>query len=344
MSLRKISEEMDSVLFSIIIPVYNVEEYLAECLDSVINQTYRHLEIIVVNDGSTDSSMDIIEQYSVFDKRIRVISQTNQGLSAARNAGIRCACGDYLLFVDSDDYISLDSCEVLSAKLKAMGDVDVVTFGLNRLVGGKCTVENVCKERVFDDWREYYESAVQAKYFNAFSCTKAYSRKHIIDNSLEFAVGLLYEDLYFVARTLVLANRIVVLDLPLYYYRIRNNSISSTIVKEKDTDVLTTVKMLEAFFTNERKGEFLKSDTYLRLIYSWVSHSIVYKYVMRAPFSMKGTQIVKSILNDAVYEQYVKRMYARSGMPVAWRVAAWLSRHCYPLFVLMIYIRGRISR
>ena len=96
---------------SIIIPVYNVENYLAECLNSVVNQTYRNIEIIIVNDGSTDNSFSIIQQYQLQDERIKIINQENQGLSAARNAGMKVASGEYLWFVDSDDYVAINACE-----------------------------------------------------------------------------------------------------------------------------------------------------------------------------------------------------------------------------------------
>ena len=106
------------VLISIIVPVYNVEKYLAECLDSLINQTYQYIEIICVNDGSVDNSKSILEEYASKDYRIKIINQNNQGLSAARNPGMREASGKYIMFVDSDDWIDLCTCKeaVISAE------------------------------------------------------------------------------------------------------------------------------------------------------------------------------------------------------------------------------------
>ena len=113
---------------SIIIPVYNVEGYLVECLNSVVNQTYRDIEIIIVNDGSTDSSFSIIQQYQLQDERIKIINQENQGLSAARNAGIKKVSGEYIWFVDSDDYITIDACEKIVEKLK-QNNYDLLIVG-----------------------------------------------------------------------------------------------------------------------------------------------------------------------------------------------------------------------
>ncbi|MBQ8784417.1 MAG: glycosyltransferase family 2 protein [Alphaproteobacteria bacterium] len=96
---------------TVVIPVYNVEKYLEQCLDSVINQTYKDIEIICINDGSTDNSITILEKYALSDNRIKIISQTNQGISAARNAGIKVATGKYITFLDSDDFLSRDAIE-----------------------------------------------------------------------------------------------------------------------------------------------------------------------------------------------------------------------------------------
>lgn len=123
--------EKDS-LISIIVPVYNVEKYLPQCLDSIIGQTYSNIEIICVNDGSPDNSIDILTDYAHRDSRIKIVSQKNKGLSSARNTGLHYASGDYIMFVDSDDWIELDTCE------KALQeDVDVVFWPYYREYGKK---------------------------------------------------------------------------------------------------------------------------------------------------------------------------------------------------------------
>lgn len=123
--------EKDS-LISIIVPIYNVEKYLPQCLDSIIGQTYSNIEIICVNDGSPDNSIDILIDYAHRDSRIKIVSQKNKGLSSARNTGLHYASGDYIMFVDSDDWIDLDTCE------KALQeDVDVVFWPYYREYGKK---------------------------------------------------------------------------------------------------------------------------------------------------------------------------------------------------------------
>ena len=116
-----------NVKVSVIVPVYNVEAYLEECLQSVIGQTFSEIEIIIVNDGSTDGSKGIINRYQASDSRIRVLEQQNRGQSAARNAGLRVAQGEYILFVDSDDYIHKDCIKTLYEHAKQ--ELDLVLYG-----------------------------------------------------------------------------------------------------------------------------------------------------------------------------------------------------------------------
>ena len=108
---------MENKKISIVVPIYNVEKYLAECIESIQNQSYKNLEIILVDDESPDNSGKIAEKYASNDERIKVIHKKNGGLSDARNAGIEVATGDYLMFVDSDDLLTLDECEVLEEKI-----------------------------------------------------------------------------------------------------------------------------------------------------------------------------------------------------------------------------------
>ena len=115
---------------SIIVPVYNVEAYLEKCVESLIHQTYRSLQIILVNDGSTDNSLTIAEQLAAKDSRIELYSQPNQGLSAARNTGMQYAIGEYISFIDSDDYIALDFYESL---INAIGDYDFIQLVISEL-------------------------------------------------------------------------------------------------------------------------------------------------------------------------------------------------------------------
>ncbi len=207
---------------SVIIPVYNVEPWLAECLDSLINQTYENIEIICVNDGSKDKSLDILKEYQQKDGRIVVIDQKNQGASAARNAGIRASTGNYITFVDSDDYVDLSTYELCMNKISETG-ADVLEFDYiyfpnrdnNRAISTK-----VYKNNSF--------AAITNNDYNNFIWNKVYKRSLIVDNGIYFREDVSYcEDDLFILMLYPKANNIVPLSQKLYYYRQRENSLGN---------------------------------------------------------------------------------------------------------------------
>ena len=152
----------DNSLVSVVIPVYNVEEYLRQCMDSVVNQTYRNLEIVCVNDGSPDRSIDILREYEQKDKRVKIIEIENQGLSGARNVGTAHCTGDYLLYLDSDDWIDLDAVEV-ALKAATGNDVDIVLWNyVKEYMQSSQPVMVFDKETLFlnEDYKRLYQRLV----------------------------------------------------------------------------------------------------------------------------------------------------------------------------------------
>ncbi len=131
---------MSADLISIIVPVYNIDSYISRCMDSIVNQSYHDLEIIVINDGSTDNSLEIISKYAADDSRIIVIDQKNLGVSAARNAGIKIAHGEFLMFVDGDDWIDTKTCEQALARIKSQ-EIDLVFWSYTREYPEGATLE-----------------------------------------------------------------------------------------------------------------------------------------------------------------------------------------------------------
>lgn len=159
--------------YSIIVPVYNVEKYINECLSSLINQTYKNIEIVVINDGSSDNSLSLIEEYSRIDDRIRVIDQKNMGLGYTRNVGIDNAVGDYILFVDSDDYISLNTCEEIEAVLSYNNEVDIIVLGRYRFADEVYMQDPISKGKTcFETGESYLLHCVKNECFTASSCNK----------------------------------------------------------------------------------------------------------------------------------------------------------------------------
>lgn len=217
-----------SPLITVIVPVYNTAQYLPECIESIVNQTYRNLEIILVNDGSTDNSGDICDEYARKDERIRVIHKENGGQSSARNRGLEVAQGDYISFIDSDDWIDLDTYEVC---LEAWDrpELDIVAYS-NVLEFPHGPVE----EYPIPDkatLREGIDLLKHYVYGNTLYClVPHYLFKASVLSRIRFIEGIFHEDEAFVLE-LFAGGEIRLLELPVrkYHYRMRANSTTSTI-------------------------------------------------------------------------------------------------------------------
>lgn len=207
-------------LISVIVPVYNVEKYLGECLDTLVGQSYPNLQIIVVDDGSTDRSGIICDEYAQRDKRIQVVHQPNGGLSAARNAGMALATGEYISFVDSDDYVDADFYRTC---LQEIGDHDVLAFGYKKVSDSKQCLQ----ERVLPLSEDSVFVLVTA-------WTKLFRRDFLQRNHLQFAVGYLFEDTIFSFDwwTSEPAPRVKVSAYTGYNYRVNQQSITNTVYKK----------------------------------------------------------------------------------------------------------------
>ena len=227
---------------SIIVPIYNSEKYLNKCIDSLINQTEKNIEIILVNDGSTDNSEEIIKEYK--DKRIKYYKNKNQGIGKTRNFGIEQATGSYIMFVDSDDYIEKNACEKMYNKA-VNENLDVV----------------LC-----DFYKEYDNGNIEEIHTNSFNNSslkenpniitdylcpwaKIYDRKMIIDNNIKFVENLKYEDAPFVIKALCTAKKIGKIDECLNYYLIHDNS-ETTVRDKKCFDILQIIDIIRNYTSN----------------------------------------------------------------------------------------------
>ncbi len=223
-------------LISIIVPVFNVEKYLPECLDSILNQTYSHLEIILIDDGSTDTSGQICDEYAAKDERVRVLHKSNEGLSAARNSGLDIAVGEYFCFVDSDDYVSRELCDRV---MKAFTDNDaqIISFGCKlvddggKIIGSTESIHNTVLNRE-DALRELVTGNINNYYWN-----KVYKR-HIFDD-IRCPAGRAWEDLATMYKLFLKADSIYTLSEELYFYRQREGSISSVITESALVDIFS---------------------------------------------------------------------------------------------------------
>lgn len=247
--------------FSVIIPVYNVESYLRDCLDSVLNQTFADWEAICVNDGSTDGSANILDEYAARESRLKVITQPNGGLSAARNVGIDAAEGEYVLFLDSDDWLEKNALEVLSTNLDGE---DMLCFSGRRYFESENTYQDAdqLKAQSYLSGMEYYnENALLVRDF-AFVCVvlRVYKREFLSRHNLQFKEGIFHEDNLFTPLACYYAGKVKVINECLYDYRVRSNSITTTVNFKRLCDLLETANTLAAFFVP--KQGFDKTTVY----------------------------------------------------------------------------------
>lgn len=265
---------MTNKLVSVVVPVYNVKDYLRCCLNSIIQQTYSNIELILVDDGSTDGSEMICDEYSKLDSRIKCIHQENQGLSAARNIGIENAEGEYIAFVDSDDYISPLYVETLLEHI-ITNDADISICSKLDVYDDSAVDSNVndsIDSQVFSNKECIIASYSGTEYkgINAVAWGKLYKTSLFIDNAIRFPIGKLNEDIYTTYKLYYYSNKIVYLDRPMYFYRKRSGSIMSGLQKdfsEKNMMVLEGTEEAIRFYFDKNEEELatLAVNYHLRL-------------------------------------------------------------------------------
>ena len=216
---------------SVIIPVYNVSLYLERCVQSVLRQTYKDLEIILVDDGSKDNSGELCDQLALSDQRIRVIHQENQGLSGARNTGISQATGEYIIFLDSDDEWLLDNgLEVLMQK----GDVgnDLIIFKNVHIWHGheRTTTADYDIDRIVElpDAKSVFSHLVESQQFRMSACFLLVRRMLLIDNEIYFPMGYISEDVFWSLHLWQCVKKVAFLNMDFYGYYHHENSISTS--------------------------------------------------------------------------------------------------------------------
>lgn len=259
---------MDKNLVSIIIPVYNVARYLDDCLNSVLKQTYTNLEIIVIDDGSTDESLEICRSYAAKDKRLKVLHQNNAGVSAARNAGLNIMTGDYVLFIDSDDLINQNMIKNLIEAFGRSDRIDAVFCGYKEFDD---KTGEIIKEVAPSKSMRVDRDVGVAEIFGEYSTMlwNKMFRCSIIGKSDLFDVTLkIGEDELWMIDVLKKANNIMLIETPLYYYRSRAEGASKGRVfsEAKLTDYESQKKVLKSI--NEYSSDVLTLYAQQRLYYT----------------------------------------------------------------------------
>lgn len=258
-------------LISIIVPIYKVEDYLEKCIKSILNQTYKNIEIILVDDGSPDGCGKICDDYAKKDERIKVIHKRNGGVSEARNYGIDIATGRYILFVDSDDFVDENMCETLIKESKK-NDSDIVIGNFYAVRKNNCHIN----EMSLTDNSVSLTNLEMIKIFflqwhpETFVVWNKLYKKELFDNkkNIRFPVGKIHEDIYILYKLYYIANKITVINKPLYYNVQRAGSIMNSFSDKNIVAYIECIKEFYDFAKNKGKNiKYMVQITSLRLYF-----------------------------------------------------------------------------
>ena len=243
-------------MISVIVPVYNVEKYLEECLDSIQNQTYSDIEVILVNDGSLDNSKDICEKYCKEDNRFKLINQANQGQSVARNHGVAASTGEFIVFVDSDDIIRQDYLEVLIRYMSEEVDIVESQFTVHKKEFFNENYKEI--NVIFEGDSEEAVKAVPKHVLSVNPVTKLYRRSVV--EAVPYLEGLIFEDIYSGVGMLKYIRRIIKSDYTGYYYRQHGTSTMHRTFTEKNLNVFTVSdKLIDLYSDRENLLPYIGS-------------------------------------------------------------------------------------
>ncbi len=253
----------EKALISLIIPVYKVEKYLEKCIQSVINQTYENLQIILVDDGSPDNCGKICDEYAKKDHRIEVIHKSNGGLSDARNKGLEIAKGEYIGFVDSDDYIEADMYEVLYNLLKQY-NADVSICNFYTVSQGKISIKNA--DNGINEYNriEILKEILLDKNIQSYAWNKLY-KKELFDE-IKYPIGKKYEDIGTTFYLLEKCNKVVVTGKSEYYYINRQDSIVNNVTESTITDYIELIMQRYDYIEENIKELSSYNKDYLKRI------------------------------------------------------------------------------
>lgn len=282
--------------FSVIVPIYNVQDYLRECVDSILEQTCEDIEIILVDDGSPDSCPQICDEYAAQDCRVVVIHKNNGGLSSARNAGIEVANGEYLLFVDSDDFWDdKDALSKIRRKIDTWSDADVIAYKSKDLscITGKCVeafsdynLQRIEESNNNEVLKYMFETGV----FPGAAWLVAVRRQYVCDNRFRFIEGIKAEDIDWLLNIFLHAKKIRAMNLPFYVYRkYRSGSITKTADAKSLEDIYYTI---DKWCTKVSMGEY---DDMVCALYGYLQWHFVCMLLIYGQLSpeQRKTQKVK---------------------------------------------------
>ncbi|MEQ7218664.1 glycosyltransferase [Vagococcus fluvialis] len=270
-------------MFSIVVPIYNVQEYLDRCLSSLLNQTKKNFEVILIDDGSTDDSALICETYTEKYKNFKYFKKENGGLSDARNYGIKKAQGEYIIFLDSDDSIVSNMCQILEDKIRKNKNIEIIIGKAYRIDGKTDEVMgNIESKEVLMNGLVYYNNSLKKQTLLVPSWLHVYKREFLLKNNLFFKKGIFHEDEEHTPRCLINAKYVLVTNEIFYKYYIRENSIMTSTDKldRRFNDLFDTYENLYALINEYNDKDLLAefNNYWLRI---FLNNIFIYKNIIK---------------------------------------------------------------
>lgn len=245
-------------LVSIIIPVYNSEKWLERCIESLVTQTYENIELIFVDDGSTDKSLEIIKHYQKSFDYIRLTSVSHSGQSVARNHGVSIANGQYVCFVDSDDYVTKDYCELLVTAIENT-NADIAVAGMAMFYNDVYQNTLIAKESHTCNRNEFINKMLTLKDGAHIIVNKLFKREVLINNKIDFIAGYQYEDMVYAFETALYADSICFINKTIYNYMRRDNSSFTSVDSKQVTDYIFAIEKVKTLLTKHNEFNNVKN-------------------------------------------------------------------------------------
>ncbi len=287
---------------SVIIPVYNSEKYLKKCLDSILLQTYSVYEILCINDGSSDSSLKILQEYAAKDSRIKIYNQENKGPGAARNCGLEKAAGDYISFVDSDDWVSLTLYKTFAQKIE---DNDIDIFIFNAEIYNDAS-EDLYPRSFFDinTWNNLkqtvhsFQDCRNPFCGNYSACNKIYRKYFLLEKNIKFAENNIFENQIFDFETFFQSNSIILSDEAFYKYRIHSTSLMQNL-KKNIFDIFSVIDTVDNLIRNLNLYEEYKYALFQYKYEELTLRFIQSRFVLKPQFYQKMKNVLTLAKDDS---------------------------------------------
>ena len=326
----------ENIKISVIIPVYNVEKYLNECVDSVLNQTYRNIEVILVDDGSPDNTPDICDEYSKNDKRVNVIHKINGGLSSARNAGIDVMTGDYFIFLDSDDYWNDTKFLECIVKEKLVNRPDLLIFGYTTDKDLINTYERnfeIEKTLSSNNKEKCLKELISNDRLQSTACNKFVNSSLVKEHSITFQTGIYSEDIDWTAKLIILSKTISYYDDYVYFYRKNETSITHNLKRKNIMDLKNQIIRIVEL------SKQIEQEDY----YEWYMNYCAYQYItfLNCVVTIDKSENISEFVNEMKEYAYLLNYHVNKKVNLVYKFYKLLGyKGMLKILKLFLKIRG----